>query len=72
MALLPDATEDDTILTFHNATRDAVNTGEIPDRTISQMEAETDSNAHIAIITDRVSGQKILELWIGNSFMRRL
>jgi len=65
--LLEDKVKNDNILTAHNQIRDSVSTGEIPERTLAEMAAETDGFWHYVIVTDRYAGQVCLELWKGNA-----
>jgi hypothetical protein len=65
--LLPDKVKTDNILTAHNAIRDSINSGEIASRSLSEMQAETDSNFHLVIVNDRFTGKYTLELWYGSA-----
>lgn len=49
-----------------------INSGEVPEKTIAQMEAITDSKIRLVVITDRFVGQYILEVWIGASYYKKL
>lgn len=57
---------DDLIKTQLNNIENSINTGELPEKTIANMEAEADSNWHLAIINDRFTNKYTFEIWKGN------